>query len=242
MSFELQTPVKHLLVDLDGTLLGNKNFSLSIDFVKQSLNTLRKYGGWRKSIGTLIGINDALKRKNPDLTNDKRVIELFAKRMKMDHEKSREFLRESLFSIFPNLEKHFYPVQGAKDFLEWAHGKFPLTLATNPVWPPEIVELRVRWAGLDSKLFTSMTHIRRMHACKPEPEYYQEILAQEGLKAEDCMLIGDDTKMDLPATRVGIRVFIVGDYKKPHAYPPRKNDALAYRGSYKDLKKLLETI
>ena len=237
---KLDPPVKYLLVDLDGTLLGNHNLPLSLDFVRRTLGTLRQYGGWRKSIGALYAINDALRKPSKDVTNDKRVVDLFSKRMNLDPEEGRKLLGEGVGSIFPQLKKHFFPVPGSREFLEWARTKYPMTLATNPVWPEEIVELRVRWAGIDPAIFRSVTHVRRMHACKPTQEYYSEILEQEGLKPEDCLLIGDDAKMDLPATRVGIRVFIVGEHVKTTSMKLPRQKAPAWRGNYKDLRKHLE--
>ena len=237
---KLDPPVKYLLVDLDGTLLGNRNLPLSVDFALRTMGTLRKYGGWRKAVGTLLAINEALRKPSKDITNDNRVVALFSKRTGLDPEEARKLLREGVGSIFPKLKKHFFPVPGSRDFLDWACTRYPLTLATNPVWPQEIVELRVRWAGIDPSIFRSMTHVKRMHACKPTQEYYTEVLEQEGIKAEDCMLIGDDEKMDLPATRVGIRVYIVGEYPKVAPIKTPRQKAPAWRGNYADLQKHLE--
>ena len=72
----------------------------------------------------------------------------------------------------------------------------------------------MQWAGIDPKIFSAMTHVRKMRACKPAARYYEDILEQQGLKPDECLLIGDNTKMDLPATKVGIRVFIVGKKSK----------------------------
>lgn len=237
----LDAPVRHLLVDLDGTLVGYREVGVSWNFVKGALGELRRYGGWRKAASTLLALQKELKRKGQARMNDVRAVELFAKRMGMDPTEARRILREGLFVIFPRLEKHFFPIPGAREFLAWAHGRYPLILATNPVWPPEIVDLRVRWAGIDPSMFRFMTHVRTMRACKPEPEYYEAILRQQGLPASDCLLVGNELKMDLPATRIGIRVFIVGKRAKPERLPPRKGRALAWRGSYSHLKALLET-
>ena len=159
--------------------------------------------------------------------------------MNLSLEEGREVLREAVLLIFPNLQNTSIRLKGQK-FLDWAKDHYPLTLATNPVWPSEIVDLRVKWAGIDPKIFGSVTHVRQMHACKPSPEYYQEVLKQQALKAGDCLLIGDNTKMDLPATQVGIRVFIVG--KNTKLGPLRFNGAKApaWRGSYHHLRGLLE--
>ncbi|MDR3606406.1 MAG: HAD family hydrolase [Oligoflexia bacterium] len=235
-------PVRHLLVDLDGTLLGNRNLALSYDFLSQTLSSLRIYGGFRKSARALLAIAGELRKTSRDRTNDRRIVEAFSRRMNLSIEEGGRILREGVSAIFPTLERHFYPIEGARDFLEWAAKKYPLTLATNPIWPPEIVELRIRWAGIDPAIFREITHVRKMHAYKPSPEYFREILEQENLKPEECMLIGDKVKMDLPASRVGIRVFIVGPYKKIMQIRQSSGHAPAWRGSYADLRKMLESV
>ncbi len=237
---KLDPPIKQLLVDLDGTLLGNRALPLSLDFVRRALARMRKYGGWRKSISTLIAINREFRIPHKELTNDIRVTRLFSERMNVGLEEGRQILRDGVSMIFPSLKKHFYPVPGSRDFLLWAKERYPLFLATNPVWPIEIVEMRLKWADIEPEWFASMTHIRKMHACKPEREYYLEILDELGLKPEECLLIGDDVKMDLPATRVGIRVFIVGEHKKLTSIKTRGSKAPAWRGSYAHLRQLLD--
>ncbi len=236
----LEVPVKRLLVDLDGTLLANRNLALSFDFFRRAIDELKPHGGIRKALRALFAIQKELGKQSNAATNDVRVVEVFAEKMDWSLEEARQFLREGVGKIFPSLKRHFYPVQGAKDFLEWAKDHYPLILATNPVWPQSVVEMRVRWAGIDPAIFQSLTHVRRMRACKPAAQYYQELLEQEGLRAEECLLIGDNTRMDLPATRVGIRVFIVGRYKKLKRLEFSGAQAPAWRGSYSMLKRLLE--
>ena len=237
------TPVKHLLVDLDGTLLGNKSFPLSLDFVRKALIRLRDYGGLKKRLLALVGVNVALRSKSTKTTNDVRAVQVFSHLLGIDPDEGRKVIRDSLSVLFPSLERHFFRIPGAIEFLEWARGRYPMVLATNPVWPQEIVELRLKWAGVDPAMFGSVTHVRRMHACKPDVEYYQEILEQEKLDPANCLLIGDDLKMDLPATRAGIRVFIVGRHEKGLRPRPIKHSgskASAWKGSFPILKASLE--
>lgn len=235
-----QHPVKHLLVDLDGTLLGNRPLSLGADFLKRTFTELKEYGSVGKIAKALMSIQREFTRPSSELTNDLRVVELFAKQMNLSVEEGRRVLREGALLIFPDLRRHFYPIEGAKEFLDWAKDRYSLTLATNPVWPPEIVELRVQWAGIDPKIFGSMTHIRKMHACKPAARYYKDILEQQNFRAEDCLLIGDNVKMDLPATKVGIRVFIVSKKSRLGGLRHTGAKASAWRGTYPDLRRLLE--
>ncbi len=234
-------PVRHLLVDLDGTLLGNRALPLSVDFSVRTIALLKRHIGWKKAVRTLLEVKREFESPSRTRKNDVRVIEKFAERMGIEVEAGRKMIRESLSTVFPSLKRHFYPVPGSREFLDWAKDRYPLTLATNPVWPIEITKLRVEWAGIDPSIFGMITYANTMGACKPEPQYYEEVLEQRGLKAEDCLLIGDDTKMDLPATRVGIRVFIVGEYKQLTNLNHKGAKADAWRGNYKQLKKMLES-
>ena len=237
-----EKPIKTLLVDLDGTLLGNHSFPLSIQFIRDSLRALRKHQGLRDSIRTLVEIQKELRVPSSNKqTNEQRVLELFSKRMKVSTELARQMLGDAVRSIFPNLKGHFYPVDGAKDFLAWAQNRYELILATNPVWTEDIVRLRLEWAGISPSIFKSITHVKTMHSVKPHGAYYQEILDQNGLSCDECILIGDDLKMDLPASEVGIRVFIVGKKNRVIELKHKRAKAPAIKGTYKDLKQILES-
>jgi FMN phosphatase YigB (HAD superfamily) len=233
-------PVRHLLVDLDGTLLGNRSLPLSVDFSLRAIALLKKHVGWKRAARTLIEVHKEFDRPSKTRTNDIRVIEIFAARMGIEPDAGRTMIRTSLSIIFPSLKRHFFPVPGSREFLDWAKERYPLTLATNPVWPLEIVKLRVEWAGIDPSIFGFITYANTMHACKPAPEYYEEVLAHRKLAAADCLLIGDDVKMDLPATQVGVPVFIVGKHEKLTRLKFTGAKAPAWRGSYAHLRKMLE--
>jgi FMN phosphatase YigB (HAD superfamily) len=233
-------PVEQLLIDLDGTLLGNRALSLRIDFLSRAYSELKKKMGIREATRLLFGLKRQLSVPSLEKTNYMRLISEFSTRLNVSFEQSQLMLRDLITLIFPPLKKHFYPIPGAKEFLYWAKDHYPLVLATNPVWPKEIIELRVEWAGIDPSIFQFVTHVDQMHACKPDKEYYEEILVKRNLSAERCILVGDNLKMDLPAARAGIRVFIVGDYKRIDRLNLKGAKALACRGSFALLRKNLE--
>lgn len=237
---QFKPDVKHLLVDLDGTLLGNHQVPLSFHFVSKAIGILKKQVGLRKAAKILYSINEEFKKPSRHLTNDIRVVQLFSKHLNISIEEGRLILRKALSVIFPEMKKHFYPIPGALEFLDWAKDRFPLTLATNPVWPLEIIELRVKWAGIDPSIFGLITDAKTMHACKPTAEYYKEILKLQKLKPAECLLIGNERKMDLPAINAGIRVFIVGPYKTLTPLTPLRSRVPAWQGSFKDLKGMLK--
>lgn len=236
--------VHTLLVDLDGTLLGANDLSLGIDFVVQAIRAARQFAGTRKAIAGLRAVNRALQGKpSPEQegkTNAVKAFEAFAGTVGMGVDQAEAALVQGAHKIFPTLARHFFPIRGAKEFIDWARNHYPLILATNPVWPREIVEMRIRWAGFDPAIFRRITLAREMSAAKPWLTYYEEILKQEKMEASQCLLIGNDMKKDLAAAEVGIRVFITDPNAKLCKRLPVKNGTAAYRGTFQHLRRMLE--
>src|SRR4051812_33626814 len=111
MELSAKHPVKHLLVDLDGTLLGNRAVPLSVDFVRQTLGIFRRqYGSWKKALSTALAIKKEFGRPSKEHTNDIRVIQAFSNAMNLSFEEGRRVLREMTLLIFPSLQRHFFPI------------------------------------------------------------------------------------------------------------------------------------
>jgi FMN phosphatase YigB (HAD superfamily) len=238
----LKKQVKHLLCDLDGTLIYSGDFRINLAFLGRTLPTLKKHQGWKAALKALKESQSILKIPSSLETNYERMVKVFQKHFKLDQNQAIDAMRSSMDDIFPKLKNHFGEIKGAAKFIEWAHPNYSLTLATNPVWSIELVKLRMRWGGINPDYFQSITTADRMHACKPAPEYYREILAQEKFNAADCLLIGNERVMDLPATRVGIAVFLIREKAKALTCleAPTTKFPGAWRGNYTHLRKMLE--
>lgn len=91
-------------------------------------------------------------------------------------------------------------------------------LATNPLFPAIATENRIRWAGLTPEDFQLYTTFENYRHCKPNPAYYQDILEELGLKAEECLMVGNDASEDMVAEQLGIKVFLL-----PRCLVNRKN-------------------
>ncbi len=87
----------------------------------------------------------------------------------------------------------------------------PLVLATNPACPAVATECRVKWAGLSPEDFTFITYDKNFSYCKPRIEYYAALLERLGLRAEDCLMVGNDVRDDMVARQLGIEVFLLTD-------------------------------
>lgn len=245
--------IRHILVDLDGTLLANRRWWVPVEFSVRAISRFRPrmpsgFAGARSlaAIRALRASRRAL--ANPDRnpgssrTNERRVLETLALHLRSGLDEAREFFDREIAAIFPLMRRHFFPVSGAREFIDWARGRFPLALATNPLWPEEIARLRLGWAGIEPGAFGLITHWSNMHACKPHPDYYRAVCASIGVRPEECLLVGDDPRMDLPATRVGIRVFLVnrngnGGIRR---LSTEAGHAPAWSGGYLDLRSALE--
>jgi FMN phosphatase YigB (HAD superfamily) len=237
--------IRHLLLDLDGTLVHGDGIPMRIDFVRRMIHNWKSYGGALKSLQAFQRIQASVESPPSHMTNAEKMVSAFAESFQISQDQAREVLTQSVCQTFPHLKKHFFPVPGATSFVHWAKSKFPLILATNPVWLPEIVELRVNWANLKLSDFVSFTDANRMHSCKPRIEYYQELIQQERLDPSQCLMIGNDRKNDLPATQLGIPVYLLSsdagspreDYRSIRV---KSGSVQAWLGTFSGLRSLLK--
>ncbi len=84
-------------------------------------------------------------------------------------------------------------------------------LATNPIFPKIATEKRIAWAGLSPKDFELFTTYENICCSKPNLKYYEEILKRTGLKADECLMVGNDVGDDMVAEKLGMKVFLLTD-------------------------------
>ncbi len=86
---------------------------------------------------------------------------------------------------------------------------FKVALATNPLFPSSATMSRIKWAGLDRDDFELITTYDNSRHCKPNLDYYRDILAELGVSAEECLMVGNDVGEDMIAEQLGMRVFLL---------------------------------
>ena len=111
-------------------------------------------------------------------------------------------------------------------------------LATNPLFPATATMQRIRWAGLDASEFELVTTYENSSFCKPNPEYYREILDKTGLRPDQCLMVGNDAREDVAATKLGMRVFLLTDC----LLHGEEGENHAPRGNFRELTALLERL
>lgn len=84
-------------------------------------------------------------------------------------------------------------------------------LATNPIFPATATQSRIRWAGLDISDFELYTAYENSSYCKPNLDYYRNILKEIDCKADECIMVGNDVSEDMVASKLGMKVFLLSD-------------------------------
>lgn len=86
-----------------------------------------------------------------------------------------------------------------------------IVLATNPIFPAIATKIRMQWAGLKQEDFSLVTTYENSRYCKPNLDYYRDILKKIGEIPENCIMIGNDVGEDMIAGELGMEVFLLTD-------------------------------
>ena len=89
---------------------------------------------------------------------------------------------------------------------------YRVAVATNPLFPLKANERRLNWAGLSLSDFEYCTCYENSRYCKPNLQYYKDILDVLGVSADECLMVGNDVREDMIARELGMDVFLITDY------------------------------
>ncbi len=88
---------------------------------------------------------------------------------------------------------------------------YRVALATNPLFPAIATYSRTKWAGLNPDDFALITTYENSCHCKPNPDYYRDVMNTLGVKPEECVMVGNDVGEDMIAATLGTKVFLLTD-------------------------------
>ena len=203
--------IKAVLFDLDGTLLPMDQEIFIKAYIGGLLNASAKRGYGAKEMSEAIMTGTAAMVKNRgELTNEEvfwqTMQHLLGDRILSDTDIFDEFYATE-FQKIANL-LGYEPKSAEAVRLVKSKGLVPV-LATNPLFPTVATESRIRWAGLEPSDFRLFTTFETSHYCKPNPEYYREILKALRLSAKECLMVGNDAEEDMIAATLGMKVFLL---------------------------------
>ena len=203
-----------VLFDLDGTLLPMDQD----EFVKYYFGLLaKKLAPHGYDPQTLIKAiwagTGAMVKNDGSCTNEEAFWNCFTALMGEDARKDEPLFREFYEKEFSDAKAAcgFNP-EAAKAVYAIRDKGYHIVLATNPLFPAIATRQRIRWAGLEPEDFQFVTTYENSRFCKPNPEYYRDLLDKLGKDPESCLMVGNDVDEDMiPARAVGMEVFLLTD-------------------------------
>jgi len=206
-----------VLFDLDGTLLPmdldrfQELYFKGLSSEFSDIMDPRKLGGlvWEC---TLEMVGDRSARTNRDVFMD-------AMGKRVGHDNVPEYERRFMEYYGNSFDKVKDSTSASEEMKEAVailkENGYTLVIATNPVFPEAAVLKRIEWAGLSRDDFDLVTNFDNSHYCKPNLEYYEEILKVLGKSPEECMMVGNDELEDMVPKRLGMRTYLVTDNMIP---------------------------
>ena len=232
-----------ILFDLDDTLLGNK----TDQFLSAYFKLLGEYAAERyepqQLLQHLLQATQAMAADvDPARTNAEVFWHEFSRLTGYDTEEMLPFFTRFYETRFGEIQSLIRVRPEARSLVQrvFDHG-CQVVIATNPMFPPLAVERRLGWAGVgvDTFSYDLVTNYENMHAAKPHPEYYAEILELLDCPAGQALMVGDDWKRDVePAASLGIKVFWICEAQDE---VPNPDVPIVGRGSLADVASWLET-
>ena len=230
-----------ILFDLDGTLLPLDQKQFMHGYFALFSKRCKELG---YDVGsTLSALQAGLKAmldNDGNMTNKTRFDQTFER---MTGIPSDEF--NSRFASFYEVEFHQLrdasrPTALASDLVNLVREKgYDTVLATTPLFPWQGTHARLSWAKVNPRHFSLITTYEDFCHAKPNLGYYQQILKDRSVEAQQCLMIGNDVGEDMIAQQLGMQVYLVTDclINEQHAC------LQAYRsGSLEDLYRYCEEL
>ncbi len=227
--------------DLDGTLLPMDQDAFIKRYFGGMTKKLAPYGfDPEQYVKTLWAGTKAMVQNDGSMTNEQRFWEVFTASYGEKAEIAKPLLEEFYEKDFPKVafacgQDPYAPLT--------VHAMHQLglktVLATNPIFPAVATHQRLAWAGLNTDAFIKITTYENSRYCKPNLKYYEALLEELGLKAEECMMVGNDVSEDMIARKLGFGVFLITD----NLLNPQNEDIDQYpHGNFRDFVKYMQNM
>ena len=207
--------LKAILFDLDGTLLPMDENT----FVQTYFSLLCKKFvplGYPKEefVNAIWAGTKAMIKNNGEKTNEQVFWDFFAQTFGEEKLKDKILFDEFYVTDFLNTKSVCGDNPLAKQVVNHAKQRgLKIILASNPVFPRVGMLKRAGFVGLGESDFDYVTSYENSSFSKPNPNYYAQILQNNGLSSDQVILFGNSEAEDcVPASSLGIRCYLLGDW------------------------------
>ena len=202
-----------VLFDLDGTLLPMDMNEFIKAYFGGLARRLAPHGYEpQKLIDAIWQGTAAMVKNNGDVTNEERFWQGFeasyGRPGRQDEEIFAAFYREDFDKVSTSCGYN----PAAREVVDTVKAcGLRTALATNPIFPAMATERRIAWAGLSTSDFELYTTYENSRFCKPNLNYYRDVMQTLGVVPEECLMVGNDVGEDMIAEILGCRVFLLTD-------------------------------
>ena len=230
--------INTILFDLDGTLLPMDQEKFVNVYFKMLAAKLVPYGYEPQQLinAILAGIEAMIKNDGSQLNEDafwKRFVDIYGDKVLADKPVFEDFYKNEFQDA--RLFCGFNP-KAAETVRLLKDKGYRVVLATNPLFPSIATESRIRWAGLEPSEFDLYTTYENTSYCKPNLDYYRDILKRIDCRPEECLMVGNDVGEDMVVEALGMQAFLLTDC----LINTQKKDITAYpHGSFEQLLSML---
>ena len=230
-----------VLFDLDGTLLPMDQDTFIGAYSGGLAMAIASHGFDKATLGKALwaGISSMVKNDGRR-TNEEAFNEAFSAVLGMDIAKMQKSFDEYYVSEFDKVKNVCgYNEKSAETVRKIKSKGFRVALATNPFFPSTATEQRIGWTGLEPSEFEIYTTFEDSHFCKPNLDYYREVMEKLGIIPEECLMVGNDVGEDMIAEQLGCKVFLLTDCL---INKENKDISIYPNGSFEELMKFIDTL
>lgn len=229
-----------ILFDLDGTLLPMDVEEFTRQYfmlMMQTMNENKRDG--KLILKAVLKGTEAMMLNDGKCTNEKLFWKVFCSTVNIEQKQIEPEFNLFYEQVFDQINTH-QKNQAMIDAVGILKEKgYRLILATNPLFPAIATKKRIMWAGLDPHDFDVITTYENASFCKPNLDYYRELLQTCHLSHEQCMMVGNDVKEDGTIEKLEIPLYLVEDYMLNRDHLPIE---CRYHGKSTDFLEFVHTL
>ena len=202
--------MKTILFDLDGTLLPMDETKFMNIYFEQLAKHFQGHFGYEEIVDLILSSTEEMIKNMEPRVNQEKFMETFKLISGKDMETYLPMFDEFYDTLFQEVKAATWQSQEMIQSVKLLKEKgYRLVIATNPLFPMKANLHRIRWAGFNPNDFEYITSFEENIYCKPNLDFYREVLSNINQTPEDCMMVGNDVFEDLISSELGLKTYLI---------------------------------